>query len=331
MENPPNELLDALQLARRPYIVVHVTPDADAIGGALALAAVLGANGARPVVSLATDRVATKLRFMFDWLPGVNQATGWSGDAGHDAIIALDTASPQRINAQPAPPFNGDLPTLNIDHHLTNTRFARHNWVDSRATSTCELIARLIRWQGWPLTPPVASLLYAGLYGDTIGFSLASTTAGALQVAAELVRAGAEPGVIGQRLSRSQAREDFELLRRVYDHTVLTPDGLIAYSHVSYADITETGCNAEDIDDQVGVPRSLTGIRIALFFSEGTPGVVRVNLRGEGDTSVIEIAQRLGGGGHRQSAGIRFTGLTIPQVTERVLAVAQEHLRQTSK
>jgi phosphoesterase RecJ-like protein len=172
----------------------------------------------------------------------------------------------------------------------------------------------------------VASLLYCGIHGDTAGFSLPNTSADCLSLAARLVQAGADVTHIGEQLCRSQARPDFELLRRVYDHTTVVADGHIAYSYLSHGDIVESQCSAEDIDDQVSIPRALAGVRIAILFSEGEPGVVRVNLRGEGRTSVIEIAQAFGGGGHTQSAGIRVRNKPLQQVIQDVIAVASRHL-----
>lgn len=270
--------------------------------------------------------VALKLQFLFDLVPAVACAADWHAARAHDAVIVLDTAAAKRIGVSPMPDLRAELPVVNIDHHLTNDRYGRHNWVDPQATSTCEMIARLLPQLGRPFTPPIATLLYGGIHNDTLGFSLPTTTARSLAIAAELVSKGADAGLIGERLSRTQARSEFELLRRVYDHTRVTPEGIVAYSYVTYADVTECGCSPEDIDNQVSVPRSLAGVRIALFFSEGEPGVIRVNLRGEGDVSVIEVARHFGGGGHRQSAGIRFLDRTLEQAITDVVAAAKEHL-----
>ena len=83
----------------------------------------------------------------------------------------------------------------------------------------------------------------------------------------------------------------------------------------------------DDIDDQVSIPRALKGVAIAMLFSEGEPGVIRINLRGEGKITVLELAQRFGGGGHTQSAGVRVKNKSMEQVIADTVAAAQEHLR----
>lgn len=321
---PPPELLEALRQTRRPLLAGHVTPDADCIGACAGLAVALRERGAAAQVALPGGAAPKKLDFMLH-LAGRGLFCEGTID-GHDALIVLDTAGAKRINA----PFTLETinapAVINVDHHVSNPGFGRVNWVEASASSSSELVYRIIRGLGATPSPACASLLYAGMHGDTAGFSLPNSTAASLHAAAELVRAGADVGRIGEHLCRSQERSDFDLLRRVYDHTRVTPDGRIAYSHISHADISGAGCRAEDIDDQVSVPRSLAGIRIAMLFSEGEPGVIRINLRGEGTISVLPIAQQFGGGGHAQSAGVRMKHKPMQAVIDEVLAAAGKYL-----
>lgn len=329
-ELPDVEFLAALRRARRPFLVAHVTPDADAIGSALGLATAMREQGIEAVAGLPEGCVAEKLQFMLALAPQTPIRTTWTPEGPHDAVIVLDTAGEKRINIQPAIDLSGRLPVFNIDHHITNTDFAPYNWVDPHATSTCELIARLLGTVGWSPSPPVASLLYAGFHGDTAGFSLPTTTGASLHAAAELVQAGADVTHIGEQLCRSQGRPDFELLRRVYDQTTVTADGQIAYSYLSHDDFLASGSKPEAIDDQVSIPLALKGVRIAMLFSEGEKDVVRINVRGEGNVEVLELARRFGGGGHAHAAGVRIRNKPIQEVMQEVVAAAEEQLRAQS-
>ena len=322
--DPPDDLLQTLRSASRALVAGHVTPDADSLGSALALTLALRRRGAAAQFILPQRRASRRLAFMLE-LAG-EDAVRHDCPGPYSHVMIVDTAAPKRINAPISlDPVPGRT-IVNVDHHLTNTRFGDVNWVDAGACSTSEMVFRLLRALDWPLTADMASLLYCGIHGDTGGFSLPTTTVNSLHAAAELVRAGADVGAIGERLCRSQAQGDFDLLRRVYDHTALTSDGQIAYSYLSHDDIVATGCCAEDIDDQVAVPRSLLGIRMAILFSEAEPGTVRINLRGEGGTSVLGLAQAFGGGGHAQSAGVRVRNKPMQQVIDEVLAEARRHL-----
>lgn len=322
--DPPAALLEAITTVRRPMVLGHIVPDADCLGAGLALATTLREHDVDARFGMPNGAVSHRLQFMLDLVPDAPPTADWPADP--DGIIAVDTAAETRVDFDPRPDFSTHALTLNIDHHITNTGFAKLNWVDPRASSACEMVARLIQTLGWSPSSPVASLLYAGIHGDTAGFSLPGTSADALHVAADLVRAGADVAQIGECLCRSQARSDFELLRRVYDNTTVTAGGRIAFSRLSHAEIIESNCTAADIDDQVSIPRALKGVRIALLFTEGEPGITRVNLRGDAGVPVIEIAQQFGGGGHTQSAGMRVRSKPMAQVIEEVVRAAEAHL-----
>ncbi len=318
----PDELIDSLSRTRRPVLIGHVTPDADALASAYGLAAGLSQRtGTAAVVALPAGSVSTKLTFLTDWAE-VGVATADEVEAA-DAVIILDTAKLSRASVDgggEALRRNG-RPIINIDHHYTNTQFGDLNWVVGDASSTSELVYRILMRMDAQVTPELASMLYTGIHTDTDGFSLGNTTAESLAAAADLVRFGARVAEVGERCRRSQRRSDFDLLRILYDNTRLAADGRIAYSTVSYDELTDAGCRAADIDDQVNVPRSLDGIDIAILFSEGARGKIRLNFRGEGDTSVLELAKHFGGGGHQQAAGALLSG-SIEEITAKVIEEA---------
>ena len=195
------------------------------------------------------------------------------------------------------------------------------------ASSTAELVYQVIRAAGRPVDPVTASLLYAGIHTDTRGFILAATTGAVLAVAAELVDAGARTAELGERLYRNRRAGEFHLLRLIYANTCLAAGGRIAYSTADYDEIAGCGCRAADIDEQVDIPRSLDGIMMAMLFTEGVRGRVRINLRGEGAVSVVPLASELGGGGHDQAAGAVLEG-SIRQVLGRVLPLAEKYLNE---
>ena len=322
----PAEIIEALEAAARPVVIGHVNPDIDALGAMLALARALPSPHA--VIALPVKPTNQRLRFMFE-LAGGGRIADARELAEADVAVVVDTASPSRVNVPGKWEAIAHRCIVNIDHHITNGDFGRFNWVEDGASSTCEMICRLIRAAGWEMDAVTASLLFAGIYGDTAGFSLPTATAEVFETASALVRAGADVERIGARLCRSQERHEFDLVRTVYHNTRIAAEGRIAYSTLSHDEITAAGCSAEDIDEQVSIPHSLSGVKVAMLFSEGERGVIRINLRGEDGTPVLPIAARLGGGGHRYSAGVRVRG-EMNAVVERVLAEAATCLESLS-
>ncbi|MFQ5415093.1 MAG: bifunctional oligoribonuclease/PAP phosphatase NrnA [Phycisphaerae bacterium] len=300
----PDAVVDMITGFRRPIVVAHVVPDADALGAMLGIARAWASADRRPVASVPPGSVSSRLAFLLDWA-GVPVATEADFDAA-DGFVVVDTAKPGRCNvgeARKATDWISGRPVVNIDHHATNTRFGDADWVVADASSSCELAYYLIKQAGCPITPPTASLLFAGILADTVGFSLPTTSASALRAASELVDLGAAAGELGERVYRSQRPSEFDLLRIIYANTNVLADGRLAYSFATYDEIRRAGCTAADIDDQINIPRSLEGVVLAMLFTEGHRGKTRINFRSAGPVTVVELAAQFRGGGHAQAAG----------------------------
>src|SRR3712207_2067386 len=69
-----------------------------------------------------------------------------------------------------------------------------------------------------------------------------------------------------------------------------------------------TGASDEDGDGLVNYPMACGEVEACAFFKETAPGTYRVSLRSKGDVNVARIAERFGGGGHRNAAGCTFRG-----------------------
>ncbi len=324
----PNEVLDALRSLRRPVLVTHVVPDADALGSMFALTAACRSAECRPRASVPDGSISTRLGFMAG-LAALKTATP-DDFADADGFIVLDTAKKGRCNVGAAlkeTDWSAGRVIMNIDHHEGSTRFGDVNWVVAEAGSTCELVYYLLRAWDLEITPAVASLLYAGIQTDTLGFSLPSTRAATLHAAAMLVACGADVGMLGDRLCRSLRKSEFDLVRVIYANTKVLAGGDLAYSSASYTEIHDAGCRAADIDDQINVPRSLEGARLAMLFTEGKRGKTRLNFRGSHEVTVIELAAAFKGGGHSQAAGA-VLDCGLEEAIERVVPRALEHLEK---
>ncbi len=321
----PANLVETLETFRRPVVIGHVRPDADCLGSMFAVALTWPAEGGPAKVSLPDGSLSRRLAFMADWTD-LPLATAEDFVAA-DGFIAVDTAQKPRCNVDRSlgGGWADGRPVINIDHHTSNTNFGAVNWVDAQAGSAAELVYRVIRASERPIDSLVASLLYAGIHSDTVGFSLPTTRSSALHAAADLVDCGARVAEIGEHLCRSQSKPEFDLNRVIYDNSRVVADGRVAYSTASYAEITGAGCTSADIDDQISIPRSLQGIEIAVLFTEGRPGKTRLNLRGESGINVLDLATALGGGGHATAAGAIIDG-TIEQAVDRVIPLVINRL-----
>jgi bifunctional oligoribonuclease and PAP phosphatase NrnA len=312
----------AIETAREILVFGHVNPDADCIGSLLVMASGLQRIGKRVSLVLPGASVSRKYRFLLD-LAGPSD-----GVQRPDLVIVLDTAMLRRIN-KPREMLLPDAPICNIDHHLGNERFGRFNWINTAAASCCQMVYLLAQALNVPLDADQATLLYAGLHADTCGFSLACTDETALAIGAELARRGARIGWVCQKLHRSLSISDFRLMQLVYANTRISPCGRFAWSTATQDEMDAIGVKPNDIDEQVAVPRSIDGVKIAALLTETRRGTVRINLRAEDQINILPLAQSLGGGGHAQAAGAVVDG-TFSEVVARITALALRYLDDPS-
>ncbi|RMF81868.1 MAG: bifunctional oligoribonuclease/PAP phosphatase NrnA [Planctomycetota bacterium] len=319
----PPAVLEALRSAERIALAGHVTPDADCLGVIGAMQLGLRQLGKQTAAAMPAGSVSRKLQFMVD-LASLHPAHA-SELAACDAALIMDTAKEKRVNIDGKLEALPSARIINVDHHASNTGYGDVQWIEGTRSSSCEMVYEILRGLACEITPEIATLLYAGIHSDTQGFSLSNTTSRALQVAHELAECGANVVETCEKLCRSYNASEFALLKVIYANTRISEDGRLGWSTADYDEIHSAGCTAEDIDDQVEVVRSIEGVRVAILFTEGKRGKVRMNFRGDRGLPVLDLAKQFGGGGHDMAAGAILDG-TVPEVAERVLAAAREYI-----
>ena len=86
------------------------------------------------------------------------------------------------------------------------------------------------------------------------------------------------------------------------------------------------GVSAEDTQDFAEIPRLVSGVEVGVLLRElPGEGEVKVSLRSRASADVNAVAVRLGGGGHRNAAGVVVAG-TLSSARAQVLEVVEELL-----
>ncbi len=299
VQPPPPEMLAILAGAERVLLSSHANPDGDAIGSELGLARLLRQNGKRVTVWNA-DPTPTVYRV----LPGADQIhVGEEPPAGFsdfDLAIPLECPSTDRTGLASA---IEQLPLLNIDHHLGNTQYGEAQWIDTAAPSAGEMVLHLARAMGYTVDPTTATLLYLTLVTDTGGFRFSNATARAFRSAAELVDLGAEPETVSMWIYESLPVGTLRLLREMMGSLELHDEGRIASVELTPDMFEAAGATKEESEGLIDYPRAIAGVDAVAMFRTLPEGDIKVSLRSRGRTNVAAIAERNGGGGHRNAAG----------------------------
>ncbi|MGD2206524.1 MAG: bifunctional oligoribonuclease/PAP phosphatase NrnA [Anaerolineae bacterium] len=308
-----NELV---QCARRILLIAHVAPDGDAIGSLLGLGALLRARG-KEVTLACEDPVPDP----YAWLSGSAEVTQCSSGP-FDLVISLDCSDERRMGRVFHEGLVG-LPLINVDHHVTNTKFGSVNWVDPSSVATAQVVLTLADALDWELTPSVAVCLLTGIVTDTRSFRTSNVDAAAMRAALRLMDEGASLNEITQRSLDHRPLASFRLWGQAIDRLRLQ-DGIL-WTEVTRAMRQHWGVGK---NGGMGLANFLSGVReadVVLVFTEQDDGVVDVGMRAVPDYDVAQVALDLGGGGHPQASGCTVRG-DLPQVRELVLSEVRRSL-----
>ncbi|MEO0063661.1 MAG: hypothetical protein RLZZ377_85 [Chloroflexota bacterium] len=327
----PANVLEALRAAKKLWVVPHERPDADALGAALGLKAILGQRGAEVAVISADAPPA-----VYDVIPTIREVVLKAPDWVPDAIVLVDCADPKRagrigdlINALPAA-----TPRILIDHHVSNETTWPLAWVDAKAAATCEMVSLIGLALETDLSVDqgrLATTLAAGVIMDTATFQHGNTTPRTLEVGGLLLAAGAPISEISRKIYRSKPLAQVQLHTRVLASLTTADDGRTVFATMMLADLTESGANLEMSEGIVDALAHVAEADVAIFFKEDGPAAARISVRTKGDgPDATAITGAFGGGGHARAAGATIerpvseaVALVLARVTElRALNVA---------
>ncbi|WP_394280683.1 bifunctional oligoribonuclease/PAP phosphatase NrnA [Corynebacterium sp.] len=304
-----------LQEAPRVVVVTHIRPDADAVGSATALARALRSLGKEVVMQIGQP-------FPFpenlQCIPGAEEIQ--LGDKLHDdaLVVTVDCASLDRTGML-ADAIAAAPQVLVIDHHVTNPGFGRYNFVED-AESTTTLLRDVLTHLDVPLDYELAYCLYAGLVTDTGSFKWGTPRMHTL--AAELMDYGLDPRQISMDLMDSMSATDLHHLGNIMSGVS------IREAHGHHVAVLVAGATDHDrmsqpaIETVIDYVRVLQGTDIGVVLKEMHPGYWSVSLRSS-DTDVSEVAERLGGGGHKPAAGYSAVG-SAEEVVDKLIDALRE-------
>lgn len=313
MEISLDGAIKLLNQARTLVITGHVHPDGDCLGSMLALYEHLAASG-KQVQLLLDDNVPT----VYDFLPGCDQIRRpGNKPIVADLLIVLDASDVERIAGVKAVV---DAKVLNIDHHISNTKFADYWYIDSAAAATGEIILDLLHRIKAPISTNIAVNLYTAIATDCGFFRYANTTSATLRDAAELIDAGARPHIISEYLE-TKPLESMMTLKRILETLEIYHNGQIAAITVS-PDISENG--NDNTEGLINYPRNIEGVEIAIMFKIADASTTRVSFRSR-HVDVSRLALSFGGGGHKRAAGCSISG-DFSTAKQQVLRAAEQLL-----
>lgn len=305
----------------RMVVLPHIHPDGDTLGSSIALGEFLKAQGL-DICIINNDRIPANLCFLNQSHFVTSEAflqRGW--EKGSYAAFVVDASDLLRVNDRKAI-FDDAAASLCIDHHVTNESFTDYLWLDTEASSTGELVYKLIKACGGQLNPVIAESLYVAISTDTGSFKYDNTSAQTMRITAELMEVDFDRSRTIVEVYQNKPYDQVKLMQIALNHLKLHHNGKVGTTHITLGDLEAQGVVLYDTDGICEAVRDIAGLEVAVFSREVRPGEFKVSTRSKYDFDVAAFSLQFGGGGHKKAAGFTLRG-TAQAVTDTILTALE--------
>jgi phosphoesterase RecJ-like protein len=295
-----SQVVELIENKQNFAITTHVRPDGDGVGSSLGLCWLLRSLG-KTAEFISRDPIPIS----YTLLPGADEIRIVSSiDKDYDAVFVIECSDITR----PGIKNLENQFTVNIDHHTTCEHFGTINWIDATASAVGEMIYNLCKAIGGRISKEIAECVYMALVTDTGSFHFPNTTDRTLKVASELVKVGVKPARISEAVYNSYPWSRIELMRQVLDTVKRDVSGKVARMRQTLEMAERAGSVDGDNNGFVNIPLAAREVEAVLYMRETAPNAYRVSLRSKDNINVARVAEKFGGGGHKNAAGCRVEG-----------------------
>ena len=302
---------------RDDYLILsHHRPDGDALGTSAALCRGLRMLGKRACIlenPQVTDRYVPYLREYYA-RPDYAPRTIVTVDLADEGII--------QVNARE---YAGKV-DLAIDHHPSNTGYARETLLMGQRAACGEIVYLLLMELLGGIDRETATLLYIAVTTDTGCFRYKNTNPGTLRVGAALLEAGA-PIDLNRTLFMKKNRTRLILESSIISGLDFFQDGEACLGTITLAEMARIGVTESDLEDIAVVAGSVEGVETSCTLRQVAERTWKVSVRTGQYENASRICAEFGGGGHGMAAGGTVQG-TLEEAKAIVMAAVRKHWKE---
>lgn len=296
------------------YVVLtHVNPDGDTLGSAYGLKFGLKKLGKRVQV-VCCDEIPHKYDYFID---------DSECDFIPETVVAVDVAD-IKLLGDLYERFEGRI-DLNIDHHVSNTHYAKRLYLDDNAAACAEAVYEILDELGVEFDRNIANALYTGLSTDTGCFKYGNVTAHTHRIAAKLYEIGVDAAEINRIMFDTKSKSRVEMEKRVLDGAEFHFDDRCMLMSITLDVQRETGCSRSDMEGVPPMSRSVEGVLCGITLKENRENEFKISLRTYEPLDASAICAGLGGGGHKAAAGCTVIG-SLSEAKAKILKAVKEAL-----
>jgi phosphoesterase RecJ-like protein len=307
-----------LEGIKKIALFTHIRPDGDALGSMNGFALALKKTGLQ--VDCYCD---SEIPPLLSFLPNIHNVQNGAIEQDYDMMMSVDCADELRLGKYKEPFLKHSF-TVNIDHHMTNTNYAKVNIIKN-TSSSCELVFEVIKSLGIALDDDIALNLYVGTITDTGHFTQANTTSGAHFAAGELIKYNIDIEYLSQKLFKEISKEKLMLIKDCIADMRFYCDDKMSLIGINHDMLKRYDLDIVETEGIINYAINIRGVLIGICLTESAKNSYKVSLRSKNSVNVADVAAMFGGGGHLQAAGFMINGC-YEDVIERIIRACEKAL-----
>lgn len=296
-------------------ILTHVSPDGDTIGSATALCLALRKLGKKARVECA-DEVPQKFMFL-EYEDEVFEP---------EFIVAVDVASNELLGA-----LKDKYPKIDlcIDHHIKNNHYSQNLCLYPKAAATCEIIFDIIKNLGKDLIDEkIATSLYMGISTDTGCFRYSNVTPETHGKAYKLIKLGADHNKVNKIFFRKKSVAMLKLLGNSIASADTYFNNRLIFVKITKEMIEKANASYDNCGEIVAIVSQLEGFDICVIAKEKDTSF-KYSVRTEYGFDASEIAEKMGGGGHKNAAAFE-SELPVKDIENKIIEICEKLIKNNA-
>ncbi len=297
------KIIKKLKNSKRVAIFAHMSPDPDCLSSMAALSCILRQLNKKTKMFVDCKKLDDDLNELYAFSEEIN---GDFNSADFDTVVVVDVGKGKLLGkySEQVLQFSN---TIVIDHHSSRDLIGSETYVDDKMSSCSEIIFSLAKNIGVTISPEIATLIYAGVVGDTNCFLNDNTTENSFFVARECLVLGADNCKVNFLIQKHQTSQQIKLKQVGYQNMVIK-------NRIAYMIFTKKMFKEAGVDDCPSFVNELLNIDNNLFafvIKQKEKNVYTVSLRCKEGYDVSSVAKIVDGGGHKQASGGMFIGAPV--------------------
>ena len=187
----------------------------------------------------------------------------------YEVAILVDCGDFERVGDELSEFIARRVPfVINIDHHVPNKPFGNIYWVETSASSTCEMLFDLCMSLSLAPDAALSTLLYTGILTDTGSFRFSNTNRRVFEIVSVLVRSGRRSGLYSDQVYDSATPEKLKLLAQVLGTVEFHAGSRIVTAELTRSMLSNSSATYMDSEGFINHLRSVKSVDLAILFRE---------------------------------------------------------------